>query len=374
MTSIRVAPSTLHEAGAAIGRATDVTRALNEAAQQLRRLVRCRAIAVELPDEKTERNALAYSSGFESDRDADAALTGSDRSEPASHTEGDYAVVSSPLVGEDGWSGLLLVRVDGDSGDASTALDVVSTIAIHLTAAVDRFRRMSGAERRLRLEAGGSMATAIAHSLRHALYGISSAAQLLRFRASEDPVLERNIGRLLREADRVSRLVDSLLDFGKPLELDLEPSDPERAWDDVIEGHRGLLEAKSLQVKRNRAGGITVEIDFRRISQALALLLEAAAERVPDASDIQLSGEWVINRWRSSLTIPVGIADDEVARLFDPLSSATGGQAGVGLALCRRIVEGHGGRLIAESDGHGSTTFSVYLQGELASAPGSNSA
>jgi hypothetical protein len=149
MTSIRVAPSTLHEAGAAIGRATDVTRALNEAAQQLRRLVRCRAIAVELPDEKTERNALAYSSGFESDRDADAALTGSDRSEPASHTEGDYAVVSSPLVGEDGWSGLLLVRVDGDSGDASTALDVVSTIAIHLTAAVDRFRRMSGAERPL---------------------------------------------------------------------------------------------------------------------------------------------------------------------------------------------------------------------------------
>ena len=51
-----------------------------------------------------------------------------------------------------------------------------------------------------------ALARAIAHEIRTPLAGISSAAQLLRFRATEDPVVERNVGRIMRETERLARI------------------------------------------------------------------------------------------------------------------------------------------------------------------------
>ncbi len=207
------------------------------------------------------------------------------------------------------------------------------------------------------------MATAIGHSLRQAASGISSAAQLLRFRTSDDPVLEKNVGRLLREADRVARLVDTLLDFGRPLTLELETADPDTTWDEVLESKKGRLESRSLAVSRKR-GDVAGSrpLDTRRLTQAFAILLEGAAERAPEASDLQLVSEVIAGgSWRSRLTFPGATAPADLQRFFDPLTGSVGGQSGVNLALSRRIVDAHGGSLRVDSDPQLGTTLTVLL-------------
>src|SRR5581483_2294261 len=81
---------------------------------------------------------------------------------------------------------------------------------------------------RQRGSAAPDIASAIALEFRGPLFSISSAAQLLRLRAGEDPVIEKHAGRILREVERLNRLVAGLLDYGRPRDLVLVPTDPDQ--------------------------------------------------------------------------------------------------------------------------------------------------
>src|ERR1700716_2304116 len=108
------------------------------------------------------------------------------------------------------------------------------------------------ADRKRRLDAIGEVCAGVAHELRNPLFGISSAAQLLRFRVKDDPVVEKNVGRILREVERLNSMVTSLLEYGRPSPIRLEPGDPDAVWDEVIENHRGQLESRALLLNRTR--------------------------------------------------------------------------------------------------------------------------
>lgn len=355
----------LCDAGAAIGRAPDLTRLLQEVAQQSRRLFRSEAIAIRL-GEQADGRPLAYLAGYDDESSAARKVDAVRREKPAVVGRGEgWFEIAVSLRSGDRVHGALIIRVAESKtpGEEAIALEVLGAFAGFLCAALDRMERARSADHRLRVEAGGEMATAIGHSLRHALYGISSAAQLLRFRASDDPVLEKNVGRLLREADRVARLVDALLDFGRPVTLELEAADPDQTWDDVIHAHRGQLESRSLAVSRTRgAPGGARPVDVRRLTQAFALLLEGAAERAPEATDLELVSEVIAGgAWRSKLTFAGSVEPAELQRFFDPLANPNSGQSGVSLALSRRIVDAHGGSLAVDSDPARGTTLTVLL-------------
>src|SRR5678816_2179909 len=92
------------------------------------------------------------------------------------------------------------------------------------------------------------IAAGIAHELRNPAFAIASAAQLLRYRVTDDPVIEKNIGRILREAERLNALVSALLDYGRPPAVQLAPHDPDQVWSDVLSSYRGALESRALLV------------------------------------------------------------------------------------------------------------------------------
>src|SRR5690349_14652629 len=78
-----------------------------------------------------------------------------------------------------------------------------------------------------RMKAAQGVATSLARELRNPVFAIASAAQLLRYRISDDPVIEKNIGRILREADRLNAFVNALLEYGAPAPVRLEPGNPD---------------------------------------------------------------------------------------------------------------------------------------------------
>src|SRR5215208_3472334 len=91
---------------------------------------------------------------------------------------------------------------------------------------------------RERVKISQDVAAALAHELRNPVFAIASAAQLLRYRVTDDPVVEKNIGRIMREAERLNALVTALIDYGRPAPVRLSNADPDELWTHVIETHR----------------------------------------------------------------------------------------------------------------------------------------
>lgn len=222
------------------------------------------------------------------------------------------------------------------------------------------------AEPALRHAAGGAIATGVAHQLRGPLLAIASATQLLRFRAREDPVMEKNVGRVLREVDHLNRLMTALLEYGRAEPARLEPADPDGVWDTVLEANRGLLESKSLVLHRTRAmPPASCRLDRDELARVFGHLLVNAVDAAPEATDLALRSETLPDGgWRAVLrddgpTVP----PETLARAFELFFTTRAGGTGLGLALCERLIAAHGGTIALESAAGAGTTATVTLPG-----------
>lgn len=217
---------------------------------------------------------------------------------------------------------------------------------------------------RERAKLSQDIAAGIAHELRNPVLAVSSAAQLLRYRITDDPVIEKNIGRILREADRLNSLISALLDYGRPPAVDLSPRDPDHIWSTVIDAHRGELESRALLVHHSPATPrATCAIDAEQFAEACSNALSNAIDAAPEGSDLTIAstigegGRWVSQLHNSGPAIPQSL----LPNVFEPLVSTKPGHAGVGLAVARRVLADHGGSVTLESGEHTGTTLTLTL-------------
>jgi len=374
ITSVERAREASVSSGIALARAIDLDQALQEAAQQLRHHIRPDLIAIALGDDDGAALRVSYENGSDVEHRVleqrfadswDATLRDS-----AVHTNRGSSTIeiTAPMIGSAGPLGVITVVADDiESPDRlADTQRFVAAIAAQTAAAVDRSRQIRRAGHRRRREAIGEVATGVAHELRNPIFGISSAAQLLRFGTREDPVMERNVGRVLREVERLNRMVGTLVELGRPLALNVSMRDPDEVWDDVLQSERGQLESRSIIVRRTRPESATpFAVDVQQVAQAFRNILSNAIEAAPEATDIVLDSIVLPNgSWRCRLTNGgPPIPSEMLPRVFELFLSTKPGSTGVGLALAQRILEEHDGTITIHSNAEAGTTVSVTLPG-----------
>jgi signal transduction histidine kinase len=362
----------LIDTGMALARTISVDRVLHEVARQLRQAMACDAVAIALADDESARLRLMHHSGFTEDADAlERRLTPSwvealSASEIVTHTRPDGIEITAPMTSSEGVIGAVTLSVS--ALPAPHRLDesrrVLETIAAETAAAIERAWLVRRVGHKRRLEAIGEVSAGVAHELRNPLFGISSAAQLLRFRVKDDPVVEKNVGRILREVERLNSMVTALLEYGRPNAVRLEPGDPDAVWDEVLENQRGLLESRALLLHRTRADPpVRCAIDAGQLAQVFINLLVNASDAAPEGTDLTLhstalpNGGWRCRLHNGGPAIPA----DVLPRVFEIFFSTKPGGTGIGLALCQRIVEEHGGTIALESAPECGTSATVTL-------------
>jgi PAS domain S-box-containing protein len=213
----------------------------------------------------------------------------------------------------------------------------------------------------------------LAHELRNPLAPIRTAVGILRAPGVADAVAQRARDIIDRQVAQMARLVDDLLDVSRlsrgHLSLQRRPVRVEEVLELAIETARPLIEAQRHRLDvHGPPRPILLDADLARLAQVFANLLNNAARYTPpgglltvrvaeDAAGVAVEVE----------DTGVGIAAEHVEQIFelfargDP-SRGSGGGLGIGLALSRRLVELHGGRLTASSPGPGrGSTFTATL-------------
>jgi len=208
----------------------------------------------------------------------------------------------------------------------------------------------------------------LAHELRNPLAPIRNAAQVLRLLSPQDAHLSWARDVIDRQVQHLSRMVDDLLDVSRVtrgrIELHKQEVDVATVLAQAVETSRPLIDDRrhTLHVALPPEP-VHLEADLTRLSQVMANLLNNAAKYMEPEGRIWLSAEIqereVLLRVRDE---GIGIPPEELSRVFEPflqvdhsLDRSEGG-LGIGLALVRSLVEMHGGRVEAFSDGpgHGS--------------------
>ena len=374
ITSLDRTREAITESGVALSRFIDTEHAFQEASHQLRRVMHADVVVIALCDDDGPTPRIAFDYGTDGERRAieqrfapvwQSAID----TEQLITSRGDSTVtLTTSIPGESHPVGVITVVADdvGSPERTGDARRFLTAVASQLGAAIERAHHVADAMRKRRGGAIGEVAAGVAHELRNPIFGISSAAQLLRFRSREDPVMEKNVGRILREVERLNRMVTTLLDIGRPIALKLSPNDPDAVWDDVLETERGRLESRSIAIRRTRSTETaTLPIDGEQLAQVFKSILSNAVDAAPEATDITLQSAILpTGGWRCRLTNGgPPIPPEMLPRVFELFLSTKPGSTGVGLALAQRIIEEHRGTITIESGAEIGTTVTVTLPG-----------
>ncbi|HEV3260116.1 MAG TPA: PAS domain S-box protein [Gemmataceae bacterium] len=214
----------------------------------------------------------------------------------------------------------------------------------------------------------------LAHELRNPLAPLRNAMQVMRLKGTDDPDVRWARDVVERQVQQLTRLVDDLLDIARfnrgMINLQMEPVDMAAVVARAVEISRPLIDAHKHYLHVSLPGqAVRVEGDLTRLAQVLSNLLNNAAKYTEEGGRIDLtvepSGREAVLRVRDT---GVGIAADMLPRIFEMFTQVQGsvsrseGGLGIGLTLVRKLVEMHGGRVEAHSEGHGhGSEFVVRL-------------
>ncbi len=211
-----------------------------------------------------------------------------------------------------------------------------------------------------RLAAVGEMAATVAHEIRNPLGGLRGFAELLARDLADDPPRARLVEKIVRGTKSLDRVVNELLEFTRPVSLSLEPV----ACHGVVESALPYVElnGRAVRVRNASDAALRVLADSEKLRQVLLNVLLNAVESIEAAGEARVYTEAA----GTHVDLVVadtgrGMSEEERAQMFHPFFTTKERGTGLGLAVCQKIIEGHGGEMWAESAPGAGTRVYIRL-------------
>jgi PAS domain S-box-containing protein len=214
----------------------------------------------------------------------------------------------------------------------------------------------------------------LAHELRNPLATLRSGLDMLKLTITQDELSAATVAMMNRQSNHLVRLVDELLEVSRinqgKIELQKEPLDLVELVQQAVQSLQGLFhqQGRNLQVELPQVP-IYLQGDATRLSQVVTNLLTNGVRYTGEGGQLWLKLEQASHEARLQVgDNGIGLSVDQLEAVFelfvqvDNSPARSKGGLGLGLTLVKRLVEMHGGRVEAQSQGLGQgSTFTIHL-------------
>jgi PAS domain S-box-containing protein len=205
-----------------------------------------------------------------------------------------------------------------------------------------------------RLSAIGRLTSGVAHEVKNPINAIVVHLEVLRQKMKEtDPDTRRHVDVISSEIQRLDRVVQTLVDFTRPVELRLSDMDLRKVVEDVVILASPAAEKHNVLIEREAApDALPVRIDVDLVKQAVLNIVLNGLQAMPNGGTLRLT----VKREGDGALISVrdqgaGIPDNIRDKIFNLYFTTKSGGSGIGLAMAYRVVQLH----------HGSVEFSTII-------------
>ncbi len=220
-----------------------------------------------------------------------------------------------------------------------------------------------------RLAAIGRLTSGVAHEVKNPINAIVVHLEVMRQKLKEiDPDTRRHIDVIGSEIQRLDRVVQTLVDFTRPVELRLNEIDLRKLVDEVVMLANPAAEQHQVKIERQPGSeSLITRVDADLVKQAVLNIIINGVQAMPEGGELRLT----LRREPESALLTIhdqgaGIPNDIRDKVFNLYFTTKKGGSGIGLAMAYRVVQLHHGSLEFTSvAGHGTTFYLRFPLAEI---------
>jgi PAS domain S-box-containing protein len=277
------------------------------------------------------------------------------------------------------WIELIATPVKDEAGNVVSAVEIVLDItekkdmqakleeySKRLEMLVDtRTKQLEDVQLRLikseRLAAIGELAGMIGHDLRNPLSGIKNSAYFLKKKgaAIDKKQFSEMIQTIERCIESSNKIINDLLDYSREIHLEINETTPQRL---VVKSLAAVDVPTKVKVRNKVTDQYPIKVDEDKLQRVFINLIKNAIDVLPNGGIITLDSTQNNGCIEFRITDNgCGIPREVVPKLFAPLVTTKAQGMGFGLAICKRILEAHGGSITVEKTSKKGTTFLINI-------------
>lgn len=214
------------------------------------------------------------------------------------------------------------------------------------------------------MSAMGALVAGVAHEVRNPLFGISATLDAMDARFADGEEHRRYSNVLRVELDRLSTLLEDLLEFGKAATSETSPASMDSVISEAVMLCTPLAQHAQVDLMQHVEPDLPlVRVDQSRMALVFRNLIENAIQHSPVSSSV-----WIRARRHGDSQVACTVEDsgsglnpDDLEHIFDPFFTRRPRGTGLGLSIVMRIVEHHKGTVRARNRQNGGAAFTVCL-------------
>ena len=219
---------------------------------------------------------------------------------------------------------------------------------------------------RERLSALGNMAATVAHEVRNPLNAISIGLQRLKaeFQPTDDQEQYSRVTELmLGEVHRLNSIVEQFLSLARPLEIKPEALQVQDVLNELATLVEGEAQQSKVQIRVVAPPTLPpLKADREYLRQTILNLILNGLQAMPEGGTLTLKANTSNGNFLMSVAdTGIGIAPENLRRIFEPYFTTKAKGSGLGLAIARRIIEAHGGTITVLSETDQGCCFQICL-------------
>lgn len=218
--------------------------------------------------------------------------------------------------------------------------------------------------RKEKLAALGGLAAGVAHEIRNPLSSIKGLASFFGNKFAEGSEDREAAAVMVREVDRLNRVISELLEFARPSELNLKPTDVNELLDHSVRLVQQDAITKKIDINLSKRDDLPLALlDPDRFSQCLLNLYLNAIQAMDEGGVLSVK---TLPSNNENIKVEIedsgkGIGPDDLDKIFHPFFTSKSSGTGLGLAIVHKIIEDHQGTIRVRSTPGTGTVFTILI-------------